>query len=67
VTKDLAHDFDVGPCIDLSARVTVSKRMSTDRFCFNTGQTSVVPDAVTNGPAGYWFVRHILSKEKVSY
>jgi len=63
VTKDLTHDFDVGPRIDLPARVTVPKRMSADHLGLNTGKTSVVLDAVTNGSAGDWLVRHILAEK----
>jgi hypothetical protein len=67
MTKDLAHDLDVGSAIDLSARVAVPKRMSADRFRFDTGQTSVVPNSVTDGPAGDRIMWHILPEEKAPY
>jgi hypothetical protein len=65
VTEDLTYDLDVRPGIDLSARVTVPKRMGSERFGCNTTQTSVVSDAVANGPASHWLVGHIFSQENV--
>jgi len=67
VTKYLANYLDVGSPIDLSGCVTMAKCMSTDCFRIHTGQTSIVPNAVTNGRTRYRFMGHIFSQEDVLY
>jgi hypothetical protein len=48
VAEDVAYHFDVGPSINLSARVTVPKSMCANYLGRNTSQARVVPDTVTN-------------------
>lgn len=65
MTKNLTHDFDVCPSIDLSTRVTVPKCMRPDDFGRNAGQTGVVPYAVPDRTTGHWLVWHVFAEEKV--
>ena len=48
MTKDIAYDFDVGPGIDLSGRMTVSKSMRADYFGRDASQMRIVPDTMAN-------------------
>lgn len=66
MSEDVAYDLDVCPSIDLSTRMAVPKHMSPDWLGANTSETSIVLDSMANGTTGNWFVRHILSYEKVS-
>jgi hypothetical protein len=65
VTKDVAYDFDVGPGINLSGRMTVPKSMCADDFGRNSSQTCIVPDTVANGATGYTLIRHFFPEEEV--
>ena len=65
MTEDVAYDFDVGPCIDLPGRVTVSKGMCADDFGRNSSQACIVANSVANRGAGHWLIRHIFPEEEV--
>jgi hypothetical protein len=65
VAKDVAYDFDVGPGIDLSARMTVPKSMCADYFGRNASQTRIVLDTIANGGACHRLIRHVVPEEKV--
>ena len=65
MAEDVAYDFDVGPSINLSTRVTVTKSVRADHFGRNTSQPRIVPDTVTNGTPGYRLVGHVFSQKDV--
>ena len=65
VTENVGYHFDVGPSINLPARVTVPKSMRANYLGWNTSQTRVVPDTVTNRGPGHPFVGHIFSQKDV--
>ena len=60
----IAHDFDIGSRINLPARMAVPKRVRSDHFGRNAGQSGVVPDTVSDGAARYGLIGHVLSQEK---
>jgi hypothetical protein len=65
VAKDIAHHFDVGSSINLSARMTVTKSMRADYLGRNASQPRVVPDTVANGRPGHSLVGHIFPQKDV--
>lgn len=65
MTEDVAYDFDVGPSINLSARVTVTKSMRADNRGRNTSYSRVVPDPVSNSATRHRLVRHVFPDEDV--
>ena len=67
MTEDVAYHFDVGPSINLSARVTVPKSMRANYLGRNTSQPRAVPDTVTNRGSSDPFVGHIFPQKDVLY
>ena len=65
MAEDVAHHFDVGPSINLSARMTVPKNMCANHLGRYTSQPRVMPDAVTNGGTGHPLVGHIFPQKDV--
>ena len=65
MAEDVAYHFDVGPSINLSARVTVAKSMCANYLGRNTNPARVVSDTVTNGGPGHPLVRHVFPQKDV--
>jgi hypothetical protein len=63
VTKNVTHDLQVSPCVDLPCSVTVSEGMRADYFRGNPGSARVVANAMPESSAGEWVVRHVRSQE----
>jgi len=49
VPENIAHHLDIGSRINLTACVTVSKRMRADHFGWNARKPGVLPDTVPDG------------------
>jgi hypothetical protein len=58
VTQDVAEDFQVDACIDLSAGVRMSKCMCTNHLGGNSSLPCLFANPVTDCAAGQWVVRY---------
>ena len=64
MTEDIAYNLNIGSGINLSACVTVPKRMGSNHFGRNARQPGVVPDTVPYGRTGYGLERHVFAQEE---
>lgn len=63
MAQNVAHDLQVGTCVNLPAGMTVSEGMRADYLRSDPGSVSVVAYEMPDSAAGEWIVRHVRSQK----
>ena len=65
MAQNVAHDFEVGSCVNLPRGMAMPKRMRTDDLGRDPSLLRIVPNAVTDAAASQLFIRHVRPQENV--